>query len=65
MLTSVDVPDVGCIQFHPMKVSNNHDKDAANSNAGFPLAEIPVKFELDDIQTNFVSVSQSNSMWIS
>ncbi len=31
----------------------------ANSNEKFPLADIPVAFQLDDIQTNFASVRMS------
>ena len=60
MLTSVDVPDVGCIRFHPIQPSSNHDSSAANSNDAFPLADIPVPFQLDDIQTNFATVSGTN-----
>ena len=57
MLLCVDVPDVGCIKFHKINPSDNHDSSAANTNEKFPLADIPVAFQLDDIQTNFAAVS--------
>ena len=57
MITCVSVPDVKHIQFHHIQPSSNHEKSAANSNEKFPLADIPVLFQLDDIQTNFVTVS--------
>ncbi len=56
MLVSVDVPDVGCIKFHKINPSANHDSAAANANENFPLADVPVAFQLDDIQTNFANV---------
>ena len=55
MITAVDVPDVGCIQFHNIVAACNvGDGDKASS--GFKLDDIPVHFQLDDIQTNFVMV---------
>ena len=55
MLTQVPVPDVGCIKFHPLSPSSNfNDK---TSNPKFPLTDMPVAFQLADIQTNFATVS--------
>ena len=56
MLTCVDVPDVGCIHFHPIKAHSNKNTSHGGGDAIFPLGDLPVTFELDDIQTNFVSV---------
>ena len=61
MLTSVAVPDVGCIKFHKINPSDNHDESTTNANEKFPLSDIPVAFQLDDIQTNFATVS--NVLW--
>ena len=55
MMTCVDVPDVTSIHFHTIKPSSN--VSSSNGNDKFPLADIPVTFFLDDIQTNFVRVS--------
>lgn len=55
-MTSVTVPDVGSIQFHPIIPAANLSKEAANKIPEFPLAEIPYKFQLDHIHTNFVQV---------
>ena len=59
MLTCVDVPDVGCIQFHPIVPSNNHASKQPGSGQQqqqqqqlFPLDNMPVTFQLDDIETN-------------
>ena len=57
ILLSVDVPSVDSIHFHSIKPSSNHDPASANANPKFPLGNIPVTFQLDDIQTNFVNVS--------
>ena len=57
MITAVDVPNVGSIHFHNIVATSNTDIATANQNARFPLADIPVTFQLDDIQTNFVMVS--------
>ena len=57
MLVCVDVPDVGCIKFHKINPSDNHDGSSAKMNEKFPLSDIPVAFQLDDIQTNFATVS--------
>ncbi|XP_067661811.1 uncharacterized protein C05D11.1-like [Haliotis asinina] len=56
LLTSVTVPDVGSIQFHPIIPAANHSKEAANKVPEFPLAEIPFMFQLDHIHTNFVQI---------
>ena len=55
VLTSVDVPDVKSIFFHPIKPSSNH-RAAENQHPLFPLDKIPFKFQLDDIHSNFVQV---------
>lgn len=57
MLTCVDVPDVGSIQFHCLKPSSNHGPPTAQSDCQFPLHQLPFTFQLDDITTNFVTIS--------
>ncbi|XP_064616831.1 uncharacterized protein C05D11.1-like [Liolophura sinensis] len=57
VITKVAVPDVAKIQFLPIKPSNNLTPEAANKNEKFPLANIPFRFTLDDIQTNFVQMN--------
>ena len=57
MLVSVKVPDVSSIKFHKISTSSNIVDSPGNANENFPLADIPVTFQLDDIQTNFASVS--------
>ncbi|XP_064646790.1 uncharacterized protein C05D11.1-like [Lineus longissimus] len=57
VITSVDVPSVSCIKFHPLKPSSNHVKATANANKLFPLAAVPVAFQLDDIRTNFIQMT--------
>ncbi|XP_071154933.1 uncharacterized protein C05D11.1-like [Mytilus edulis] len=55
MLTNVAVPDVSKINFHSLKTSCNYTK--SDKIDKFPLSEIPCKFQLDDIKTNFVEVN--------
>ena len=64
MLTQVDVPDVARINFHRLTPSSNHSREAANANPLFPLSDIPVSFQLDDIQTNFVTVRISSASFL-
>ena len=65
MLTAVDVPDVGCIQFHPITPFDNtcvvskqsqEQQQQKHQHPQFPLGAMPVKFQLDDIETKFVDV---------
>ena len=60
VLTSVDVPDIKSIQFHPVKPTSNH-RAAENQNQLFPLDKIPFKFQLDDVHSNFVQVCSAIS----
>jgi len=56
LLTLFDVPDVSSIHFHSIAPSSNHADSMQPANPLFPLADIPVTFQLDDIKTNFVMV---------
>ncbi|KAL5012223.1 hypothetical protein ScPMuIL_010774 [Solemya velum] len=56
VLTSLPVPDVSSINFHPIKSSSNKT-ETDDSNPGFPLADIPFRFQLDDTHTNFIQIS--------
>ena len=61
VLTSVSVPDVDSIHFHPIVARCNRKleqcaKDSGSMNAAFPLDDIPFQFQLDDVHTNFVQV---------
>ncbi|XP_053381490.1 uncharacterized protein C05D11.1-like isoform X2 [Mercenaria mercenaria] len=61
VLTSVDVPNVDSINFHPIVPSCNRKpeqsaKDSGKQNAAFPLDNIPFRFQLDDVHTNFVQM---------
>ncbi|WAR30394.1 YAN2-like protein [Mya arenaria] len=59
VLTSVSVPDVADIFFHPISPSCNRPavnekmQAALVENAAFPLDKIPFRFQLDDTHTNF------------
>ncbi|ESO83908.1 hypothetical protein LOTGIDRAFT_222342 [Lottia gigantea] len=57
MLTCVDVPKVASIKFHPISPSSNHNNTTANKTTKFPLYDIPFRFQLDDIHTNFVEMT--------
>ncbi|KAK3088334.1 hypothetical protein FSP39_017783 [Pinctada imbricata] len=57
LLTCVDVPDVSKIHFHPIFPTSNLDKASANKNNKFPLSNIPFRFQLDDLSTNFVQMN--------
>lgn len=62
MLQSVPVPGVQSINFHPFSALNNHLDH--NIHAGVPqsqplfsqLSDLPVKFQLDDLHSNFVEI---------
>jgi len=56
LLMLFDVPDVSSIHFHTINPSSNHASATQPANALFPLDDIPVTFQLDDIKTNFVMV---------
>ena len=57
LLTCVPVPDVGCIHYHKLRPSSNSSKRVADDNIDFPLAKMPIMFQLDDMPTQFVRVS--------
>lgn len=56
MLTSVAVPSVNSIRYHPIKRISNvvetEDKDV-----DFAIDKMPCRFQVDVIETNFVRVS--------
>jgi hypothetical protein len=56
LLTSFDVPQVSSIHFHNITPCSNHPQLPHCDHRLFPLREIPLAFELDDIKTNFVTV---------
>ncbi|XP_041369326.1 uncharacterized protein C05D11.1-like [Gigantopelta aegis] len=56
LVKSVSVPDVSKINFHPIKTAANFDTEKAKLIENFPLVDIPFKFQLDDIHTNFVKI---------
>lgn len=61
LLTSVDVPNVDSIFFHPIipscnRAAENVNRVAEKANPVFPLENIPFRFQLDDVHTNFVQV---------
>ncbi|KAL4219134.1 hypothetical protein ACF0H5_021716 [Mactra antiquata] len=62
VLTSVDVPNVDSIYFHSLTPSCNvEDKtvgsDLNKQSPGFSINDIPFRFQLDDIHTNFVQMN--------
>ncbi|XP_060071887.1 uncharacterized protein C05D11.1-like isoform X2 [Ylistrum balloti] len=57
VLTQVSVPDVSSIHFHHINSSSNLNPKTGNSNLKFPLDEVPFRFQLDDMKTNFVQIS--------
>jgi len=56
LLTMFGVPDVSSIHFHSVTPSSNHRHLTQPANPLFPLSDISVLFQLDDIKTNFVMV---------
>ncbi|XP_064101551.1 uncharacterized protein C05D11.1-like [Macrobrachium nipponense] len=63
MLQSVPVPGVSSINFHPINAYSNHINLDGTSGALQPqlsfsqlLSNLPVKFQLDDLHSNFVEV---------
>lgn len=56
ILRSLPVPDVGLIQFHPLKPYCNYKNKDVEKSDKFPIDEIPFKFQLDDLHTNFVQM---------
>lgn len=59
MLESVPVPSVEHIKYHPLKAYNNHMEvypaQTYPSNLAH-ISQLPFKFQLDDIHSNFVEV---------
>ena len=61
MLKSVPVPGISKINFHPLTAYDNlHDFESSPTNkiqsSVFNLQDMPVKFQLDDIHSQFVQV---------
>ncbi|XP_060600571.1 uncharacterized protein C05D11.1-like [Ruditapes philippinarum] len=62
VVTSVDVPNVDSIHFHPIVASCNRKVEQSAKDSGygknpaFPLDDIPFRFQLDDVHTNFVQM---------
>lgn len=56
ILRSLPVPDVGLIQFHHLKPYCNYINKESEKSDAFPIDDIPFKFQLDDLQTNFVQM---------
>ncbi|XP_029633499.1 uncharacterized protein C05D11.1 [Octopus sinensis] len=57
ILSSLPVPDVSCIQFHPLRPYCNYRSKDCDKSDVFPIDDIPFKFQLDDLQTNFVQIT--------
>ena len=57
MLTSMPVPSTESIHFHPLTPSSNLPSRLGVENAKFPVGDLPYRFQLDDISTNFARVS--------
>nr|KAG5705771.1 hypothetical protein BaRGS_027430 [Batillaria attramentaria] len=53
MLMAVPVPSTESIHFHPLTPSSNLPGRAGAANPRFPVAEVPYKFQLDDMSTHF------------
>ena len=61
VLTSMPVPSTESIHFHPLTPSSNLPARAGRENSKFPVSDLPYKFQLDDISTNFARVSLRRS----
>ena len=57
VLTAVPVPGTDSIHFHPLTPSSNLPSRSGVENSKFPVSDLPYKFQLDDISTNFARVS--------
>ncbi|GFS72170.1 uncharacterized protein C05D11.1 [Nephila pilipes] len=55
MLTSIDVPSVKSIKFHPIKRKCNV-LETEDNNVDFNIQKMPCRFQLDVINTNFVRI---------
>ncbi|XP_035211557.1 uncharacterized protein C05D11.1-like [Stegodyphus dumicola] len=53
MITSVDVPSVNSIKFHPIKRVCNASK-SEDENLDYSISKMPCRFQLDVVNTNFV-----------
>ncbi|XP_046995924.1 uncharacterized protein C05D11.1-like isoform X1 [Schistocerca americana] len=51
MLTSVPIPSIASINFHPIK---RYTTDSSEQHPKFDLSGVPVQMHLDDIHTNFI-----------
>ncbi|KAG7174925.1 Peptidase M16 inactive domain and insulinase-containing protein [Homarus americanus] len=61
MLQSVPVPGLESINFHPLRAYANHLETQPNHGQPEPnlptlLSQLPVKFQLDDLHSNFVEI---------
>lgn len=57
MLTSIHIPGIESINFHPIKA---YTTDSNEQHPNFNAAEAPVFMQVDHIHTNFVYVSVFN-----
>ena len=62
VLRTVAVPSVKSIRFLEISSSSNHPNDNQPPHPAFPLHEIPVPFQLDDIETKFVHVRLTKTL---
>ncbi|XP_013400143.1 uncharacterized protein C05D11.1 [Lingula anatina] len=56
VITSVDIPNVSSIKFHPITTCHSGHAEADTKFSGFPLSDLPVAFQLNSINSNFVSL---------
>lgn len=54
MIAAFKVPDINKIHYLTIGRYSNYSALAPDKNSLFPLGEIPYKFQLDDIHTNFI-----------
>ena len=52
LITSVPIPDINCISYHPIQRYCNRPADGCCDD--FPLKDLPVRVHLDDVKTQFV-----------
>lgn len=54
LLRSFPIPDISSISHHPIKRYSNRGELAGTSCERFPLEKIPLRFQLDDVNTEFI-----------
>ncbi|XP_073242896.1 uncharacterized protein C05D11.1-like [Porites lutea] len=61
VVTSLPVPSISSISFHPIKMFSNRRQDGCSHSepeaVKFPVSEIPYAFQLDHVSTLFVKLS--------